>query len=115
MRYQYDNKYWPDLNAVVEAIGVDAENAEVYAHDVATASATSSARPGLSDFFRALLAHIEENLVSEGGLIPTDFRISDGTLASLVNCVLELEVEDMIDAAYVKRFRQGERKREKKI
>ena len=111
LRYQYDNKYWPDLSAVVEAIGVDAEHAEVYAHDVATASATSSARPGLSDFFRALLAHIEENLVSEGGLIPTDFRISDGTLASLINCVLELEVEDMIDAAYVKRFRQGERKR----
>lgn len=115
LKYQYDLKYWPNLSSVIEAIGIDAEAAEINAGDTVTASATSSSRPGLSDFLRALLAQVEENLTSEGGHIPLTFRISDTTLASLVNCVLELKVEEIIDAAYVKRFRQGERQRKKRL
>lgn len=34
-------------------------------------------------------------------------------MASLVNCGLELEVEDMVGAEFVKRFRQRERERAK--
>lgn len=114
LTYQYDGKYWPALSAVVDAIGADASAAEVYARDAVTASATSSARPGLYDFLRALLAQIKENSVGSGGFIPKTFRITDGTLASLVNCVLELKMEDLIDATYIKRFRQAERNRNKK-
>lgn len=106
MRYQYDLKYWPPLSAVVEAIGEDARNAEVYARDLATASATESRRSGLSDFLKAFLARMSDNSV-----IPTNFSVSDNTLASLVNCALDLDADKLIDGDFVKRFRQRERER----
>ncbi|HID9532445.1 TPA: hypothetical protein ACXI2J_002528 [Pseudomonas aeruginosa] len=109
LRYQYDLKYWPPLSAVVEAIGEDARNTEVYAQDPATASATESRRPGLSDFLRAFFARMKENSVREHGFIPNNFSVSDNTLASLINCALDLDADKLIDGGFVKRFRQRER------
>lgn len=106
LKYQYDMKYWPPLSAVVQAIGEDAQSAEIYARDTATASATESRRPGLSDFLKAFSARIEDNSV-----IPDNFSLSDNTLASLVNCVLDLDADKLIDGDFVKRFRQRERER----
>ncbi|WXL26724.1 hypothetical protein WG219_04385 [Ectopseudomonas mendocina] len=107
LRYQYDIKYWPPLSMVVAAVGENARNAEVYAADLATASATESPRSGLSDFLKAFLARIEDN-----SSIPRNFKMSDNTLASLVNCALDLDADKLIDAEYVRRFRQRERKRQ---
>lgn len=108
---QYDLKYWPTLSAVVQAIGEDAQNAEVYAQDPATASATESRRPGLSDFLKAYFARIKDNSISAHGFIPNDFSVSDNALASLVNCALNLDADKLIDGDFVKRFRQRERER----
>ncbi|WP_421682130.1 hypothetical protein HKW98_13690 [Stutzerimonas urumqiensis] len=111
LRYQYDLKYWPPLSAVVEAIGEDARNAEVHAQDPATASATESRRPGLSDFLKAYFTRVKDYSISAHGFIPNDFSVSDNTLASLVNCALDLDVDKLIDSDFVKRFRQRERER----
>jgi hypothetical protein len=111
LRYQYDLKYWPSLSSVVEAIGEDAQNAEVYAQDPATASATESRRPGLSDFLKAFFARMKKSSVSEHGFIPNNFSLTDNTLASLVNCALALDAGKLIDGDFVKRFRQRERER----
>lgn len=109
LQYQYDPKYWPSLSEVIQAIGTDAEMAEVTANDPATEAATASRKSGLSDFVRAFLARIDDNRVRECGFIPNSFALSDGSLASLVNCGLDLAVEELVDADFIKRFRQRER------
>lgn len=106
---QYDLKYWPSLSEVVEAIGRDAEEAGVIANDPATAAATGSRKSGISDFVGALIARIEDNKVRECGPIPNRFAVSDNNLASLVNCGLDLAADELVDGAYIKRFRQRQR------
>lgn len=111
LKGQYDLKYWPSLSTVVQAIGDDARNAEVYAREPATASATESRRPGLSDFLKAYFARIKDNSISAHGFIPNTFSVSDNTLASLINCALDLDADKLIDGDFVKRFRQRQRER----
>lgn len=109
LRYNFGLDYWPTLSSLVEAIGLDAENAEVVANDPATAAATESRKPGLSDYVKAVLVRIEENTFSSYGLLPNNFALSDGALASLVNCALDLDADEIVDAAFIKRFRQRQR------
>lgn len=109
LQYQYDLKYWPKLSEVVQAIGTDAERAEVTAYDEATAVATESRKSGRSDFVKAFLARIGDNRVRECGFIPDSFGLSDGAMASLVNCGLDLKVDELVNADFIKRFRQRQR------
>lgn len=113
LQYQYDLKYWPPLSEVVQAIGTDAERAEVTATDPATAAATESRKSGRSDFVRALLARLDDNRVRECGFIPNDFSLSDSGMASLVNCGLDLASDELVDADFIKRFRQRQRQARK--
>ena len=113
LQYQYDLKYWPPLSEVVQAIGTDAERAEVTATDPATAAATESRKSGCSDFVRALLARLDDNRVRECGFIPNDFALSDSGMASLVNCGLDLASDELVDADFIKRFRQRQRQARK--
>ena len=115
LRGQYDLKYWPSLGTVVKAIGENARNADVYARDPATASATESRRPGLSDFLKAYFARIIDNSMGAHGFIPNNFSVSDSTLASLVNCALDLDADKLIDGDFVKRFRQRGRERRAEV
>ncbi|RJX81184.1 hypothetical protein [Pseudomonas sp. LS-2] len=109
LQYRYDSKYWPSLSEVIQAIGTDAEMAEVTANDPATEAATASRKSGRSDFVRAFLARIDDNRVRECGFISNSFALSDGSLASLVNCGLGLAVDELVDSDFIKRFRQRER------
>lgn len=88
-----------------------APTAEVYARDSATASATESRRSGLSDFLEAFFARIEDNGSNAHSSIPSNFNVPDNTRASLVNCALNLDEDTLMDADYVKHFRQRERER----
>ncbi|HCL3451294.1 TPA: hypothetical protein N2A62_006140, partial [Pseudomonas aeruginosa] len=109
LTYQYDLKYWPTIGKVVEQIGIDAAKAITVARDSSISAATEARRPGLADFLKAFEAGLERNRVGNNGLIPDEFSLTDSSMASLVNCGLELEVEDMVGAEFVKRFRQRER------
>ena len=106
LQYQYDLKYWPILSEVVLAIGDDAQRAEVTATDPATAAATESPKSGHSDFVRAFLARLDDSRVRECGFIPNDFALSDSAMASLVNCGPDLPFDELVDADFIKRFRQ---------
>ena len=79
------------------------------ATDPLTAAATAASRPSRADFFKALFASIEENSARNYGLLPTGFKLTDGTLASLANCTLDLGPYELTDSTYVKRLRQRER------
>jgi hypothetical protein len=113
LQYQYDLKYWPALSEVVQAIGTDAERSEVTATDPATAAATESRKSGRSDFVKAFLARLDDNRVRECGFIPNGFALSDSAMASLVNCGLDLASDELVDADFIKRFRQRQRQANK--
>lgn len=110
---QFDLKYWPSLSQFLQVISSDAEHASMEAADPLTAAATAAVRPSRADFFKALFAAIEENSAENYGQLPRGFKLTDNTLASLANCVLEFGPDDLADGAYVKRLRQRERGAEK--
>lgn len=81
------------------------------ARDSSTNAATKARRPGLSCFLKAFDAGLDRNRVGNNGVIPGWFSLTESLMASLVTCLLELEVEDMVGAELVRRFRQRERER----
>jgi hypothetical protein len=92
--------------------------AEVTADDPATKAtkaATESRKSGRSDFVKALLARVDDNRVREYCFIPNSFVLSDGALASIVNCGLDLAVDELVDADFIKRFRQRQRQAKKEL
>lgn len=109
LRGQYDLKYWPSLSEFIEVLAMDAESAVMSATDPLTAAATAAVRPSRADFFKALFAAIDENSAGNYGQLPRGFKLTDRALASLGNCALDLGPDDLVDDAYIKRFRQRER------
>ena len=92
-----------------QVLALDAKTADTTATDPLTAAATAAVRASKADFFKALFAAIEENCADNYGRLPNGFKLSDRTLASLGNCALDLDPDDLVDDAYIKRFRQRER------
>lgn len=113
LTYQYDLKYWPSLSEVIQVIGSDAEMAEITANSDATAAATESRKSGLSDVVKAFQARLDDCRVRKHGFLPNDFTLSDSSLASLVSCGLDLSPDELVDADFIKRFRQRQRKAKK--
>jgi len=103
---QFDLKYWPALAEFVDVLADDARAASPVASDPLTAVATEGSRPGLSDFFKALLVAFDEASARNYGPLPFGFKLTDGTIASLANCALGLGPDEIKDAPYVKRLRQ---------
>lgn len=94
----------------MDVLAVDADAAEVVASDPLTAVATAAPRPSKADYFKALFAAVHQNTGTDRGqALPDGFKLTDATLATLANCALDLPVEEMVDAAYVKRLRQRSR------
>jgi len=108
---RFDLKYWPRLDEVIQVIAEDARIAVPAAIDSITDAATLGERASLVDYFRALFEAIECNRQREYGFLPNDFKLTDSTIATLANCALAREPEEMIDGLYVKNFRSRERKR----
>ncbi len=106
---QFDLKYWPTLSECIRVIGTDAEDPRIVATNSTTAAATSSARGGSSDFFRAFDRRLREEGRTFPKLHPSRFKLSNAALATLVSCALGRTDDDMFDADYVKRLWQRER------
>lgn len=106
---QYDLKYWPNLSDVVRAVGEDAGSTKIYPTDPLTEAGTRSRRSSKADFFRSWFASLEENSVRCFGFLPAGFRVSDEAMASLADCALDIEPDQMTGAEYVKRLRQRAR------
>jgi hypothetical protein len=108
LHLEYGPMYWPSLSEFLQVLAFDARNTVIQATDPMTAAGTKGTRPSRADFFKALFVGIEQNSTTFGQL-PSGFKLSDKTLASLANCALDLDVDDLVDEAYVKRLRQRER------
>lgn len=107
---QFDMKYWPMLDEVVRVIATDADQAKITASDPLTEGATQSKRPSTADFTRALQAAIEESRGSWLGAIPVDFTLTDQSMATLINILIDLPVEKMVDYTHVKNSRSKHKK-----
>jgi hypothetical protein len=109
---RFDLKYWPTLSAFLTVIGKDALRAEVAPYHAPAEAGTAGRRPSRADFVRALLTNIDENIGEWPGYLPEGFVLTDATLASLANCVLNLSPDDgLMGAEYVKHVRLRERDR----
>lgn len=106
LRGQFDSKYWPEIHEVIDAVGLDAKAAALEPTDPVTAAATTGPRGSLADFFKALYAGLNENGAGQGGFLPSDFRLSDESLAVLGSCALDLGPDDLVAGTYIKRLRQ---------
>lgn len=93
---QFDLKYWPTLGDFVQELASDADAVELRASDPLTAAATNGTRHSLTDFFKALFAAIEANTIRSCGRLPGNFKLTDGALASFVNCALNLDANDIV-------------------
>ncbi len=75
----------------------------------------SSRKCSRADYLRVLLRAFEDR--KEGGPythnLPQDFRMTDKSLATLINCTLDLEPVDMVSTEYVKRSRQNIRDKQR--
>lgn len=107
--------YWPRVWEVVSEIGRDAGDSVVSANDPLTAAGTESPKASKADFIRALMASFEENSGFHDAPIPPDFTLPDSVMASIMNCALDLDVDSLVDASYIKRLRQRMREAAERV
>lgn len=105
LRHQHDLKYWPSLADLMLALAMDARNVLPEPKDSLTAVGTEAKRSSDVVFLRVLLEAFRESSRFAAPL-PSDFSLSHGALAAIMNCALDLEPANLRDAAYVKRARQ---------
>lgn len=107
--------YWPKISEVVSEIGRDAGDSVVTANDPLTAAGTESQKASKADFIRALLVSFEENSGFHDAPIPLGFSLPDSVMASIMNSALDLDVDNMVDASYIKRLRQRMREAAERV
>ncbi|MEQ2019270.1 hypothetical protein ABLB90_22535 [Photorhabdus bodei] len=99
----YDLRYWPGIADILRAMGM--EDVEVTFADEATEAIVNARRPSLTDFFRELFNRIDEQKTDYWYSLPRSFKLSDAALATICNITRDLPLDELIDAAYVKRTR----------
>jgi hypothetical protein len=106
LSFEFAPKYWPTLSALMHELAKDARKADVRASDPLTAAATEGTRNSKAGYIKALFVAIEDNCGNDFPHLPMGFKLTDETIASLVNCALDLGPDDTVDGPYVKRLRQ---------
>ena len=73
----------------------------------------SSPKHSMADYLCVILKAIDDSK-RWGALLPSDFRMSDDALVTLINCTLDLEPGELLSAENIKRSRQNIRSRKKR-
>ncbi|EPK3284946.1 hypothetical protein [Serratia marcescens] len=107
LRCQYDGKYWPSLQQILEVAACETPVAGFLDRsDEAVVHARGAAVP---DFLRRLFYAIHSIRVSDGDLrtehifLPADFRLTDASLATLATVSLDLEEPASVDSVKMRR------------
>ncbi|MGL6428284.1 hypothetical protein ACV1C4_22815 [Aeromonas hydrophila] len=111
LTHRYEHKYWPSIEDLLSELASDAAQSEVYAHDAETEAGTSSRKSSQYDVLRAFQAKLDDYAL--GGELPCNLRLSDSAMATILNCITELDADSLVTAEYIKSFRQKERERAK--
>lgn len=109
LRCQYDGKYWPSLQQLLEVMARETPEAEFMDYsDEAIIHARGAAVP---DFLRRLFSRLHEVRAMEGGwntahvLLPAGLRLTDASLATLATVSLDLDEPVSVDNVKVLRNR----------
>lgn len=109
LRCQYDGKYWPSLQQLLEVVAGETPEAEFMDYsDEAIVHARGAAVP---DFLRRLFSRLHENRAIDGGwntahiFLPADLRLTDASLATLATVSLDLNEPVSVDNVKVLRNR----------
>jgi len=115
LRGRFDLKYWPNTHEVIDAIASFAVESEVYVTDDWTEELLSSPKCSMMNYLSVVLIAIEDRKKMEPNpyRLSCNFRVTDNSLATHINCTLDLEPDDMISAEYVKSTRQNIREAKK--
>lgn len=106
---QFDGKYWPDLEDLVDIIARDAVQTDVEFLGHVTRAAVGSPKRSKLDYLRGFWAALEESTgCSYAGCLPKGFRLTDSMTAALLNACYG---EELFEATSVKRARQEERQK----
>lgn len=111
---RFDYKYWPTPVELMRAVAEFASEAEISITNDWTEELLSSPKQSNADYLRVLLKAIEDYKDTTGPelyILPEGFRLSDKSLATLINCTLDLSSDEMVSPTYVKRARQNIRNR----
>lgn len=111
LRDQYGLKYWPGIDECLEVIASDAGAARISPINSLLAVATHSSRSSLADFARVLILGLDEAAGSLSNGFPKHFRLTNESMATLINVLADPAPEEPIDGAYVKNLRHRARKR----
>lgn len=87
LRGQYDLKYWPETDELLDALACVQDDELPAASDAVMSEAIDSRSHSDADFTRALLAVIDESKIGSFGP-PPDFSLTAGALACFSNCAL---------------------------
>ena len=109
LSHQYDLKYWPSVEDVLDAIAEDALNVDIKPTNAIIEAGTRSPKQSKADSFRALQGVLEENRRSFHSPIGADFHLSDESWATILNVILDHNPDELVDGSYIKRLRQRDR------
>lgn len=110
LRGQFDTKYWPWPEKVIDALAENARRTEVTPIGTMAEVGVRSPRRSKASFLRVLFREVEEAGKGPGGCLPSKRRLRDETFASLANVTLDICPSKSIDGSFVKRLRQQDRK-----
>lgn len=112
---RFDDKYWPNTIEVIDALMNFALEAKI-SGNMWTEELISSAKHSKADYLKVMLKAIKYRKIHgpTSHLLPKDFHLSDKVIATYINCSLDLDTDEMVDATYIKRSRQNIRDRQKK-
>lgn len=109
LRSQFDGKYWPALQQILEVVAKENPVAEFM--DRGDEAVVHSRRKEVPDFMRRLFNNLHEIRVMKGDLrtahifLPADFRLTDASLATLSTVSLDLTEPVTVDSIKMLRNR----------
>ena len=94
--YQYDLKYWPNIAQVIDAIGIDADCADIEASDSITEAGTKSTRSSVVDTIRAFFTALKNYENRHHNLSLKVMNMSNQCFTSVFNIGLALGPDEII-------------------
>ena len=103
-------KNWPTLEEIIGEIGKDASAVKAYTRDKNLRAETVGQRYSNTSFWKALQNDIDVGKKAYVNRIPPGFEITNQALATLTNCLLDLNEEDWAKAETVNSFKENLRR-----
>jgi hypothetical protein len=107
---QYDDRYWPSLPEIIDAIGANAEHAEIYVVDEVTEVGTQSQRASSVDCVNAFYQLVQLATHHDAAMLKKVFSLPNGEIATLLNIVYDWKDEKTLSTEQLKNYKSRYKK-----